>query len=103
MSSLRHPLVPPSTAAAPAALPDVLAALSHALDLTEGQAPGHSIRTCVIGMRFADELGLDLPSRFALYYALPLKDAGCSSNAAMMSATFGSDDRVVKPRLKRVD
>ena len=103
MASSPHLPTPASGAAAPAALPDVLAALSHALDLTEGQAPGHSMRTCVIGMRFADELGLDLPSRFALYYALLLKDAGCSSNAAMMSATFGSDDRVVKPRLKRVD
>ena len=44
--------LPQPRAAAPAAFPDDLAALSHALDLTEGQAPGHSMRTCVIGMRF---------------------------------------------------
>ena len=36
---------------------EVLAALSHALDLTEGQPLGHAERTCLIGMRIADELG----------------------------------------------
>ena len=72
----------------------MLAALPHALDLTEGQAPGHSLRTCVIGMRFAEELGLDRALRSALHYALLLEDAGRSSNAASMSATFGSDDRI---------
>ena len=84
-------------------LSEVLAALSHALDLTEGQPVGHTLRTCLIGMRLADELGLDAETRSALYYALLLKDAGCSSNAARMAALFGSDDRAVKPRMKLVD
>lgn len=84
-------------------LSEVLAALSRALDLTEGQALGHSVRTCMIGMRIADEMGLDDGMRSALYYGLLLKDAGCSSNAARMSAMFGTDDRVVKPTMKLVD
>jgi HD-GYP domain-containing protein (c-di-GMP phosphodiesterase class II) len=84
-------------------LSEVLAALSRALDLTEGQALGHSVRTCMIGMRLADEIGLDEQMRTALYYGLLLKDAGCSSNAARMSAMFGTDDRVVKPTMKLVD
>ena len=84
-------------------LSEVLAALSRALDLTEGQALGHSVRTCLIGMRLADEIGLDEATRTALYYGLLLKDAGCSSNAARMSAMFGTDDRVVKPTMKLVD
>jgi HD-GYP domain-containing protein (c-di-GMP phosphodiesterase class II) len=84
-------------------LSEVLSALSYALDLTEGQAPGHTIRTCVIGMRIAEEIGLDADDRSALYYALLLKDAGCSSNAARMAALFGSDDHFVKPRMKAVD
>lgn len=84
-------------------LSEVLAALSRALDLTEGQALGHSVRTCMIGMRLADEIGLDEATRTALYYGLLLKDAGCSSNAARMSAMFGADDRFVKPRMKLVD
>ena len=84
-------------------LSEVLAALSRALDLTEGQALGHSVRTCLIGMRLAEEIGLDEETRTALYYGLLLKDAGCSSNAARMSALFGADDRFVKPRMKLVD
>ena len=85
------------------ALSEVLAALSYALDLTEGQPIGHTIRTCLIGMRIAEEIGLSQEDRTALYYALLLKDAGCSSNAAKMSALFGTDDRAVKPYMKFVD
>ena len=85
------------------ALSEVLAALSYALDLTEGQPDGHTIRTCLIGMRIGQEIGLDVAERTALYYALLLKDAGCSSNAARMASLFGADDRVVKPRMKGVD
>lgn len=82
---------------------DVLAALSRALDLTEGQPLGHSVRSCVIGMRLGEAAGLDEEAMAALYYALLLKDAGCSSNAARMAAVFGSDEQTVKPRLKTVD
>jgi len=38
-----------------------------------------------------------------LHYALLLKDAGCSSNAARVSQMFGTDDHVVKQRFKVVD
>lgn len=105
-------MIPPTLTAA-AAVPgsdqtslsasDVLAALSHALDLTEGQPLGHSVRSCVIGMRLGQELGLDDEALGDLYYALLLKDAGCSSNAARIANLFGSDDQVVKPRMKVVD
>lgn len=84
-------------------LSQVLSALSHALDLTEGQPPGHTIRTCVIGMRIAESLGLPAEDRSALYYALLLKDTGCSSNATRMAAIFGSDDRYVKRRMRVAD
>ena len=107
----RRPAPPmPATPGTPApfhgtqlSLSEVLTALSHALDLTGGQPFGHTVRTCLIGMRLAEELGLPVAERSALYYALLLKDAGCSSNAAQMSALFGADDRAVKPRMKLVD
>ena len=82
---------------------EVLAALSHALDMTEGQTRGHSIRTCMIGMRIGEAAGIGTDALAELYYALLLKDAGCSSNASRMAALFGSDDQYVKPRLKAVD
>ena len=84
-------------------LSSVLSALSYALDLTEGMAPGHTIRTCIIGMRIGRELGLSDDERSALYYSLLLKDAGCSSNSARMAELFGSDDTMVKMRMKQVD
>ena len=38
---------------------EVLSALSFALDLVEGQPEGHTVRSCLVGMRIADRLGLD--------------------------------------------
>ena len=67
-------------------LSEVVASLSKALDLTEGQPLGHSVRACIIGMRLGQEIGLDEERLGALYYALLLKDAGCSSNASRMRA-----------------
>jgi HD-GYP domain-containing protein (c-di-GMP phosphodiesterase class II) len=84
-------------------LSEVLSALSCALDLTEGAPAGHSMRTCLIGMRIGEAIGLDIEQRSALYYALLLKDAGCSSNAGRMAALFDADDQIVKPRMKTVD
>jgi HD-GYP domain-containing protein (c-di-GMP phosphodiesterase class II) len=84
-------------------LSEVLAALSHALDLTEGQPVGHAARSCVLGVRIADQIGLGEADRNALFYALLLKDAGCSSSAARMSTLFGVDDLVLKADGKRVD
>jgi HD-GYP domain-containing protein (c-di-GMP phosphodiesterase class II) len=82
---------------------EVLAALSHALDLTEGQPVGHAARSCALGVRIADEIGLGRDDRDAVFYALLMKDAGCSSSAARMSALFGVDDLVLKADGKRVD
>src|SRR4051812_31397799 len=73
--------------------PRVIAAMSYALDDTEGEPPGHAVRTCKIGMRLGQVIGLDGATRSRLFYALLLKDAGCS---AKMGALFGADDQVAK-------
>jgi HD-GYP domain-containing protein (c-di-GMP phosphodiesterase class II) len=77
-------------------LSEILSALSYALDITEGQPEGHAVRTCLIGMRLADAVGLPAADRGALFYALLLKDLGCSSNAARLCTIFGADDRALK-------
>ncbi len=82
---------------------EVLSALSFALDLVEGQPEGHTVRSCLVGMRIADRLGLDEERRSALFYALLLKDAGCSSNASKMSTLFDADDMEAKKKVKTVD
>ena len=84
-------------------LSEVISALSYALDLTEGQPMGHSVRACAIAMRIADAAGLDEAERSDLFYASLLKDAGCSSNAAEVCALFGGDDLLAKFDRKLVD
>lgn len=92
-----------STSGVQVSLSEVLSALSHALDLTEGQPAGHTLRSCAIGMRLAEECGLGAAERSALYYALLLKDAGCSSNAARFATLFGTSDQEAKYRMKFAD
>lgn len=77
-------------------LSEVLSGLSYALDLTEGHPRGHSARSCLIGMRIARELALPAERQSDLFYALLLKDAGCSSNAARVSQLFGGSDQELK-------
>jgi HD-GYP domain-containing protein (c-di-GMP phosphodiesterase class II) len=84
-------------------LSTLIGALSYALDITEGEPPGHATRSCLIGMRLADEVGFEPTARADLFYALLLKDAGCSANSAHMAALFGADDQAAKRTSKRVD
>lgn len=84
-------------------LSEVVSALSYALDITEGQPPGHAVRTCLIGMRIGEALSLEPKHRSALFYALLLKDLGCSSNAARLSGLFGADDLTLKRAHKITD
>src|SRR5881398_2265643 len=82
---------------------EIIAALSVALDITQGHPEGHCMRTALIGMRLAEELRLPLADRSALFYALLLKDLGCSSNAAKMAYLFGADDQGVKRSSRMID
>ena len=85
-------------------LAEILSALSFALDLTEGAVPGHALRSCVLGMRIAEELRMPAKERADLYYALLLKDIGCSSNAARLCQIIGGgDERQVKAGVKLED
>ena len=70
--------------------------MSFALDLTEGQPRGHAARSCLLGMRIAEEIQLSADERSDLFYALLMKDAGCSSNASRVFQLFGGDDQNAK-------
>ncbi|SDM46770.1 HD domain-containing protein [Methylobacterium phyllostachyos] len=83
-------------------LSDILAALSHALDLTEGQPPGHCVRATFIGMHVGRVMGLETRALWELYYTIMLKDLGCSSNAARICALYLSDDIGFKRDFKTV-
>jgi putative nucleotidyltransferase with HDIG domain len=87
----------------PIRVSEVISSLSFALDLTEGQPLGHSIRSCVFGMHIAREIGLPLDAQGDLYYALLMKDAGCSTNASRMFQILGTDDIQAKRDVKTTD
>ncbi|MBI5040043.1 MAG: HD domain-containing protein [Gammaproteobacteria bacterium] len=81
----------------------LIQALSHALDLTEGQPRGHCVRCTWIGMHIGMELGLDTARLSDLHYTLLLKDVGCSSNASRLFELYGYDDLAVKHDFKLID
>jgi HD-GYP domain-containing protein (c-di-GMP phosphodiesterase class II) len=84
-------------------LGELLGAMSYALDLAEGEQSGHVMRTCLIGMGLGERAGLDDRTLGDLYYALLLKDAGCSSNSSRIAAVLLADDHRAKRSSKRRD
>lgn len=92
----------PSPVASGLKLSELIGALSHALDITEGQPEGHCVRCCWIGMHIGREIGLNEHQLWELYYTLLLKDLGCSSNAARICELYLTDDLQFKRDFKRV-
>ena len=84
-------------------LSELIGALSHALDITEGQAEGHCVRCCWIGMHVGRAMGLPDETLWELYYTLLLKDLGCSSNAARICELYLTDDLSFKHDFKTVN
>lgn len=84
-------------------LGELLGALSHALDITEGQPEGHCVRCCWIGTNIGREMGLSEAELGELYYVLLLKDLGCSSNAARICQLYLADDLSFKRDFKEID
>lgn len=84
-------------------LSEVVSAMTYALDITEGQPEGHAMRSCIIGMRIGQTLNLDSEQLSDLYYALLLKDLGCSSTSSKVRHLFGADDQHIKPATKTVN
>ena len=84
-------------------LSEIISALSYALDLTEGQPMGHSVRACMIGMRLAQQVGMSPDEQVDSYYTLLLKDAGCSSNASRLFHILNADDIRAKGDVKTTD
>ena len=82
---------------------EILSALSYALDLTEGQDMGHTVKSALLGIKIGALIHLSIEDQRDLYYALLLKDAGCSSNAARVQQIFQSNDLQVKRNLKTTD
>ena len=84
-------------------LSELIASLSYALDITEGQSPGHCLRCCWVAMHVGRPAGLSDAQLWELYYVVLLKDLGCSSNAARICEMYLTDDRNFKRDWMLVD
>ncbi|MFG1462764.1 HD domain-containing phosphohydrolase [Xanthobacter sp. DSM 24535] len=109
MNTRPHQSGPSAFAAAPwpqgATIPlsELLGSLSFALDLTEGQPPGHCVRACWIALAIAKRIGLSRAATQDLYYTVLLKDLGCSNNASLLSRLYVTDDLTFKHGYKTVN
>src|SRR5579872_2436205 len=102
-SSSQYPAGMPIRPAPSIRVSEIISALSYALDLTEGQPMGHSVRACIIGMQLAQQIGLPPTERGDLYYSLLLKDAGCSSNSSRLFHIVTADEIRAKRDVKLTD
>ena len=96
------PLPVSLSVAADLKLSELISALSHALDITEGQPEGHCVRCCWIGMHIGRAIGMPDDELWGLYYTLLLKDLGCSSNAARICELYLTDDLAFKRDFKAI-
>ncbi len=81
----------------------ILAALSKALDLVEGQPDGHAVRTCALALRLGKILGLSEQGLSDLFFVAILKDCGCSNNSVRLQKIFGGDEVLMKRNVKLID
>lgn len=91
------------TAPASISLAELIGMLSHALDMTEGQPPGHALRCAWIASHIGEALGMTDAAKVDLLFTVLLKDAGCSANAATVSHMFKTDDIAFKHSFKLSD
>jgi hypothetical protein len=73
-------------------LTEVLAAVALATDLGTGQPTEHSLRTCVLAVGLAGELGLDPEAVRVVHHVALLRFLGCTADAAETAALTGGED-----------
>src|SRR5262245_20521889 len=79
-----------ATMAAPAVRrADFLMALAYATDLATGHSRDFALRSCVLGMRFADVAGLDQDTRRRIYHQALLRYIGCNADTHLLAAHWG--------------
>jgi HD-GYP domain-containing protein (c-di-GMP phosphodiesterase class II) len=73
-------------------LTELVAAVSLATDLGTGQPMEHALRTCLLSMAVADELGLDAGTSSDVYYVALLRFLGCTADAPETARLAGGDN-----------
>jgi hypothetical protein len=70
---------------------EVIAALSLATDLSMGQPVEFALKSCVLGMRIGEALGLGSEDLAQIYYQSLLRYVGCNAEVYAMAAMFGDE------------
>jgi hypothetical protein len=70
---------------------EVIAALSLATDLAMGQPVEFALKSCVLGMRLGQGLGLGDDDLAAVYYHSLLRYVGCNAEVYAMAAMLGDE------------
>ena len=65
-------------------------------ELGRGQPSGHVLRTCLIAMELAEELGLSPEQRSDVYYTSLLVHTGCTAGSAHFAAALACDELVAQ-------
>lgn len=77
----------------PLRLAELLASISLATDLGTGQPLGHGMRTCLLSVQAARELGCDDAAVRAVHHVSLLRFLGCTADAAETARLAGGDER----------
>jgi HD-GYP domain-containing protein (c-di-GMP phosphodiesterase class II) len=72
-------------------LAELVAALSLASDLGLGQPMEHLVRSCRLGLRLAESVGLSEEERAVVYYVALLGWVGCHAESHEQAAWFGDE------------
>jgi hypothetical protein len=81
---------------------DFLLALAYATDLATGHSRDFALRSCVLGMRFAEVAGLDESMRRKVYHQALLRYIGCNADTHLLAAAWG-DEITLRRELHHID
>jgi len=70
---------------------DFMMVLAYATDLATGQSRDFALRSCVLAMRLADALGLDIGERREVYHQAILRYIGCNADTHLLASAFGDE------------
>jgi HD-GYP domain-containing protein (c-di-GMP phosphodiesterase class II) len=73
-------------------LTELLASLSLATDLVTGQPLGHGLRTCLLAVRLAWDMGLGIEDVRAVHSVSLLRFLGCTADSSETAQMAGGDD-----------
>jgi len=81
---------------------DFLMTLAYATDLATGHSRDFALRSCVLAMRLAEAMDLDVDIRRNVYHQALLRYIGCNADTHLLASAFG-DEIALRRDLQRID